>query len=290
MISTPSESPRARELSEHYALCDASLREKDRDLWLASLFAPAPERRRLHALYAFVIEVEEARFRVTQPLLGELRLQWWMDALAAGAEDAAHAHPVADALLDTIAAHALPRENLVDFLEAHIADFYDDQFETLEELLSYCSRTAAGPLLWSAKCLGLGEDKTAIAAIEDAGAALGLTRLLRLLPSAGAQFLPLELLARHGVPREDAPARRDSPQMRAALAELRALARARFAAARNAQRGTPEAARLASLPAATIPLYLERMDRRDYRPFAPQAAPQPWRRQWRLWRAARTGL
>jgi 15-cis-phytoene synthase len=290
MMDPPSESPRAAELAEHYAICDASLREKDRDLWLASLFAPAGERRRLHALWAFVLEVEEARFRVTQPLLGEMRLQWWMDAIAAEEGDGVHAHPVADALLDTIAARALSRDDLLDFLEAHIADFYDDPVERLDDLLSYCRRTAARPLLWCAKCHGFDADAAAAGAIEDAGAALGLTRLLWLLPSAGAQFLPLELLSRHGVPREDAVARRDSPQMRAALAELRALARARFAAAREAQRRIPDAARVALLPVATVPLYLDRMDARDYRPFAPQSAPQPWRRQWRLWRAAHRGL
>jgi hypothetical protein len=31
------------------------------------------------------------------------------------------------------------------------------------------------------------------------------------------------------------------------------------------------------------------MERRSYRPFAPSELPQ-WRRQWALWRAARSGL
>jgi hypothetical protein len=34
---------------------------------------------------------------------------------------------------------------------------------------------------------------------------------------------------------------------------------------------------------------LDRMERRGYRPFRPGEIPQ-WRRQWRLWRAARGGL
>ncbi len=285
-----SESSRARELAAHYALCGASLRDKDRDLWLAALFAPAAERRHVHALYAFTLEIAAASSKVTQPLLGEMRLQWWTDAIAGPEVSGANAHPVADALLDTIAAHALPREEFFDFLDAHVADFYDDALETLADLLGYCSKTAARPLRWSAKCLGLVESEAAIAALEDAGAALGLTQMLTLLPKRGAQFLPLELLARHGVPPQDASARRDSPQLRAALAELRFLAHTHFAALKRAERELAESARIALLPVATIPLYLERMEAPDYHPFEPSAAPAPWRRQWRLWRAARAGF
>ena len=49
---------RAAELAQHYALCESGLREKDRDLWLTTLFAPAERRRHLHALYAFWLEID----------------------------------------------------------------------------------------------------------------------------------------------------------------------------------------------------------------------------------------
>jgi phytoene synthase len=106
----------------------------------------------------------------------------------------------------------------------------------------------------------------------------------------GKGFLPLDLLARHEVPPQDIPAAVDSPRLRAALAELRALARARFQAAQRSAPSLDEAARVALLPAAMTPLYLERMEKRDYHPFQPLREPQPWLRQWRLWRAARAGL
>jgi phytoene synthase len=43
------------------------------------------------------------------------------------------------------------------------------------------------------------------------------------------------------------------------------------------------------LPVALVRPVLDRMERSRYRPFRPRDVPQ-WRRQWALWRAARTGL
>lgn len=273
---------------EHYAQCETLLRARDRDLWLASLFAPREARRHIHALYAFAQEAADAPAKVTQPLLGEMRLRWWADAIE-GQEtqgEGARAHPIADALIDTIERFALPRAELVALAEAHIADLYDDPMPTLAALEDYCRATAAGPMRWAARILGADPDAPSARAFEDAGVALGLARILRAAPREIARFAPTELLARHGATREDFAGTQASGRLRAALAELRALAQARYEEAREAA-GPLGDARAALLPAAIIPLYLERMARKDYDPFRAFAEPSPLRRQWRIWRAAR---
>jgi phytoene synthase len=294
-MSDPASPARAGELGEHYALCESSLREKDRDLWLAALFAPADRRRHLHALYAFWLEIDEVRAKVTQPLLGEMRLRWWADTLEAPGGEGGAAHPVADAVMDTITARGLSRGEFAAFLDAHVVDLYDDPMETVAALVAYCDATVGAVLRWSAASLGgpsLGGRNSAEAdrALADAGTALGLTLILRRLPLGGGRFVPLELLKRHGVSPDDARAGVDSAPLRSALGELRALALGRFEAARASAGGLDDATRTALLPVATVPLYLELMRRRDYNPFHGVAEPQPWRRQWRLWRAARAGL
>jgi 15-cis-phytoene synthase len=289
-VTSAGESPpaaREAELAQHYAVCEAALREKDRDAWLATLFAPADRRRRLHALHAFALEIAEIPGKVTQPLLGEMRLRWWQDALAAPNEDGGRAHPVLDALLDTLDACSLPRREVAAFLDAHVADLYDDPMPTTTALLDYCERTAAQPLRWSARALGAAGDAEAL---TEAGTALGLLGVLRRLPKGGAQFLPDDLLARHGARREDAAAGAETPQLRAAIAALIDRASQSFEQAKKAARGANEATRIALLPAATVPLYLQAMRARDFHPFGSPRDPAPWRRQWRLWRAARAGL
>lgn len=248
--------------------CAALLRERDRDLWLASLFAPAEARPFVQAIYAFVVEARDIRARVSQPLLGEMRLRWWADAIDAANSDA-RAHPVAGALLAAADRFDLPRDELVGLVEAHIFDLYDDPMPDLAALEDYCRRTAINPMLWTARALGGG----AAPAFLSAGRALGLTRALR---EPSPAFLPLSLC--------EGP----DPEMarRQARRALAASARAAFEAARDAAR-EPLAGAAALLPAATVPLYLEQMAKKDYDDGSMVASPSALRRQWRLWRAAR---
>ena len=76
--------------------------------------------------------------------------------------------------------------------------------------------------------------------------------------------------------------------MRAALAELRGFAREHLDLFAARRRPLSLATAPAFLPVALLPAYLDRMELRDYDPFkTPVDIPQ-WRRQWILWRAART--
>jgi phytoene synthase len=75
----------------------------------------------------------------------------------------------------------------------------------------------------------------------------------------------------------------------ATVGELRTRAAERLAEARAAWTGTNEALLPAFLPAAMVPLYLGRMARPGFDPLRDPADVSPFRRQWTLWRAARTG-
>ncbi len=78
--------------------CAALVREADRDRYLATLFAPAAQRNALFALYAFNVEITRVRDLAREPMPGEIRLQWWREALTGEREGEAAAHPVAAAL------------------------------------------------------------------------------------------------------------------------------------------------------------------------------------------------
>ena len=69
-------------------------------------------RRALLALFAFNIEIARIREQISQPLAGEIRLQWWSDLLAGTAHGEAAGNPVAAELLRAIERHALPHEPL----------------------------------------------------------------------------------------------------------------------------------------------------------------------------------
>jgi phytoene synthase len=278
-------------LAEHYALCGDALRQNDRDRWLACLFAPDAARPHLFALYAFNAEVSRIRDHVSQPILGEMRLQWWLDALKGGQggeiRGDLHAHPVANALLATIDAKSLPSQPLCDLLEARRFDLFDDPAPDVPFLESYCGETCSSLFRLAGLILGGAGGKDSAEAAGHAGCAYAFTGLLRSFPWHVANrqcYIPRDVLARHGLEPRNLLAREDGPALRSALAEMRALARDHLASARNAVALLPELERLA-YRALTLPeLYLREMERKDYDPYQSLVEVPQWRRQWVLWR------
>src|SRR3954462_285606 len=109
-------------MQQAFAHCEALVRAADRDRFLATLFAPRERRAALFALYAFNIEIARVREVVRDPLAGEIRLQWWSDALGGEARGDAEANPVAGALIATAARHRLPVQCLKSLIAARRFD------------------------------------------------------------------------------------------------------------------------------------------------------------------------
>ena len=272
-----------------YAYCDDLLRESDRDRWLACLFAPADRRPHLHALYAFNLEIARVREIVSDARLGELRFQWWRDAIGGEALGDPDGHPVASALRSTVEAFSLPRKALIDLIDARTFDLYDDPMPTLRDLEGYCGETSSALMRLAALVLA-GDDPGGADAAGHAGVAYAITGLLRALPWHAVRrqtYLPSDLLAKHGASRDDLLAGHMTDELASALAELRDHARSHLRLAREATRQMTPAARPALLPVALVEPYLKSMERRGFDPFAQLIEIPQWRRQWTLWRASR---
>jgi len=219
-----------------------------------------------------------------------MRLQWWREALTGERRDEGTGHPVAAALSETIERFNLPRQAFDDLLSARAFDLYDDPMPSLNDFEGYCGETSSALFRLGALILARGREPGAADAAGHAGvayASVGLLRALPLTSARGQVFLPIDVLARHGVGREDIVARRDSPGLRAALAEMRGLARRHCQAARSLARTGASDIAPVFLPLAYAPLYLSKMERAGYSPFRTIVEAPQWRRQWALWRAAR---
>jgi 15-cis-phytoene synthase len=271
-----------------YAYCEGLLRREDRDRWLASLFVPREPRRHIHALYGFSLEIARVREIISEPLLGEIRLQWWRDALE-GAGDA-KANPVAAAVLDTITRFDLPRTPLLELISARAAGLYGDTIESINALEAYTGATCSNLLRLAALILDGEEAAASLDAARHAGIAYGITGLIRALPwhrARGQVFLPVEILQAHGAKREDLAVGHASPGVLAALAELRAVARAHLDIFCAKLPGLPDKSRPAFLPVCLCEPYLRLMEKPGYEPFKTVIELPQWRRQWILWRASR---
>ncbi|OSZ69044.1 hypothetical protein CAP39_09605 [Sphingomonas sp. IBVSS1] len=85
-------------------IIEAELKARDRDRWLACLYAPAGARPGLIALMALDCELAQLVVTTTEPMLGEIRLAWWRERLEGLDAGEVPAQP----LLAALAAHVLP--------------------------------------------------------------------------------------------------------------------------------------------------------------------------------------
>jgi phytoene/squalene synthetase len=168
-------------MQDAYTHCEAVVRAADKDRFLAALFAPAGLRRHLHALYAFSGEIARVREAAREVLPGEIRLQWWRDALAGQARGEVNANPIAAALLDTVAQYALPVEPLLGLIDAHSFDLYDEAMATVAELDAYGRDTEGALMTLGARVLAGGEVPGAGAAAS-VGIACAVAHRLRSFP------------------------------------------------------------------------------------------------------------
>jgi phytoene synthase len=92
-------------LTSNLDLAIAELRQRDRDRYLAALYAPAEVRSALIALFGIDAELGAVVAGTTEPMIGEIRLAWWREALEGLDSGTVPAQP----LLQLVAAELLPR-------------------------------------------------------------------------------------------------------------------------------------------------------------------------------------
>lgn len=275
-------------MQSNFEHCAALVREADRDRYLATLFAPAEHRPGLFALYAFNVEIARVRDLAREPMPGEIRLQWWREVLSGEREGEAAAHPVAAALRQTLARYGFVAGPLVELIDARTFDLYDEPMATVLDLELYGIKTQSPVFAMAAGILGTGDAPPEMFTL-DAGVAYTIGSILSNFPRHAARrqlYVPLDVLGRHAVNREEIFARQANAALRAALAEMRHHARQHLAAAQAKLSSVPAEILPGLLPVALVGPALGRMEGADYDPFRPGTLPA-WRRQWLLWRAAR---
>jgi phytoene/squalene synthetase len=214
--------------------CAALVAAGDPDRWATVLAAPVAARRVLIPLYALNLEIARAPWASAEPLVAEMRVQWWRDRV----EDIARGgtvpgHPVleaAAALIDADAAAVLDR-----MAEARRWDIWREPFADAAALTAHLDATAGG-LMWLA-ARALGAPPGAEGAVRDVAAGQGMAGWLMAVPALRAR-------GREPLPAEPA-----------ALARA---AMARLEAGRRARGGLPSGAAPALYPACGARRILDR--------------------------------
>jgi phytoene synthase len=266
-------------------------RDGDPDRYASALFASGACRERLFALYAFNVELARIGEQVSEPQLGEIRLQWWRDALDRACAGETTGHPVADALGLAVRECDLSRRSLADLIDARRFDVSVRIMPDTAALDDYLANTA-GALFKLACEIGMAggraaEPRALEQAVRAAGIAYGLTGLMRALPvhvRRGRVDIPADGLLRHGTSPAQLLAGEGGEGLTELLAELRERARGALKSATQHLGELPPGARPAFLPLALVEPYLSALQKVD--PLRQVAEINPLYRLWRLatWR------
>jgi phytoene synthase len=269
------------------AFCADLVRNHDFDRYASTLFVPADRRRSLLALYAFNAEVSRVRDQVRQALPGEIRLQWWTDALTDNGHGDVEQNPIAAELLLAVRSFGLPVDRLAKLVDAHIFDLYNDPMPDLAVLESHF-RDTSGTLF---ACAGrvLGDSSEAVDHVaEHAGLAQGVARIAARLPYDAARsqlYLPHDMLRQNGGSEQEFYAGKLTPAIRATLDQLIKGAQEQLAVADGMLVDVAEPARAAFLPMVLTKYDLGQMSAASFDPFDLYIRSR-LRTLWALWRAS----
>jgi phytoene synthase len=269
--------------------CAELVRTHDFSRYASTLFVPAGQRRALLALYAFNVEISRVREQVSQPLPGEMRLQWWTDMLAGAGHGGIEGNPVAAELQLAIQNWHLPVERLSRLIDEHQFDLYNDPMPTMAALESYINDTSSALFSLGAGIAGGQSDRIEHLA-RHAGLAQGMAQVMAALPRDASRrqlFVPLQVLQQHGSGMEEVFAGKQTPKLRAVLDQLIGESRGHLKTAFALLGSVPPEVRPVFLPLALVVRDLTRMSRADSDPFVLQVTSR-LQTLWTLWRAARS--
>jgi 15-cis-phytoene synthase len=274
------------EMSEaDVAVVAAAARDGEPDRYLAALLAPPPQRQALLALAAFSAEIRRIPALVHEPAMGEIRRQWWRDALAM-APELRSGNPVADTVRAAARAHGLPADLLVGVIDAMPCEPRNDASLGDEALRAYLWGAEGALFALAAQILTVPAGPEATAACAASGHASGLVRLLLGLPQSIAWGRPTASAERQVV--EKASTMREqssldtSARIKSLAEEHAAQIRGSLAAARQFARELPRLARVAFLPLALVEPYLRILERSSDRFLAEGARIAPLMRVCRI--------
>ena len=271
-----------RQDSDRY--CRDEVKAHDHDRYLTALFAPPVERRGLFALYAFNQEVARTAEVVSEAMLGEIRLQWWREAIEEVFAGRPREHLVVAELAALQEKRALSQPHFEFLLEGRAADLSAEPPGDLVSLEGYLEATSASLMRLALQALSVA-DEAAEKAARHLGIAWGLAGLLRAVPFHARQkrvYLPQDHLSVAGVKMADLFELRGSDAIDGVVMRLAKRAGEHLEEGRGAARALPSAALPAFLPAVLAGRYLQRLEKAEYNVFAPRFQQPPPGRIWWL--------
>ena len=211
--------------------CRTLARRHYENFTVASWLLPRRLRQHFYNVYAYCRWADDLADETGDPARSLRLLDWWaaeLDRCYAG-----HAtHPVFVALAETVRRFDVPQAPFADLLAAFRQDQHVTRYETFDQLLEYCRRSANPVGRMVLHLFGYRDEERAVWS-DAICTALQLTNFWQDVAIDGQKgriYIPGEDRERHGVTEEEVLSGRMGPGFRGLLAELVERTRERFRA------------------------------------------------------------
>ena len=269
--------------SARLSYCAREVRRHDHDRYLSCVFAPDRQREGLFALYAFNLEVARIAESVSEEILGQIRLQWWREAIEGIYVGRPRNHEVVLALSETVQTNELDRSLLDRLIDGRAFDLDKAPPHDHAAWEAYAEATSSGLIVLALQSLGVRGDSSERFA-HHLGLAWAMTGHLKAIPFHAVQrrlYLPSDLLQACGVELGDLFELRASSALNQAVEQSVEQARKHLTQAREIGRELPKSAASIRLLRVLADRFLRDLATVGYNPFDQKLArPRPgavWR-------------
>ncbi|HTI85085.1 MAG TPA: squalene/phytoene synthase family protein [Alphaproteobacteria bacterium] len=260
------------------ALADVA-RAGDYDRYLTVLFAPIEARPALLALIALNLELARVRDAVVEPMIGQIRLQWWRDTVGEALAGRPRNHQVLQAIADSrTRLNAGLIEDMIDAREIELGD----PPASLDAFERYCAGTSGALAEAMAVALGAKQEAEGAREVGTAFGMIGVLRSVRWQAERGRVLLPGDVLVQSGASLEALRRLRSEPALADAARRIADAARAHLSP-------TVAKSKAALLLAPLAKVYLRRLGAVNYDLLGADLSLSPLRKQLAVGWAAFTG-
>ena len=180
--------------------CFDIVRTHDKDRFLIGLIVPRSKRDDLWPIYAFNFEVAKTAEMVTEPMMGNIRLQWWRDAIEEiYAGTLPRKHEVVEPLASVINKYDLPKDDFLALINVRDFDLEYKMLSDWESFEIYARKTNAPLNNLALKILGKEEETDIINQVSFYYGAIGLLRAIPFHLNGRRLLIPQDILDIHDV-------------------------------------------------------------------------------------------
>lgn len=180
------------------------LKENDYNRYLITIFFPEKYRESIQVIYAFSCEIASIKIMINNPLMAQIRLKWWQEAINDIYSDTIRQHYIIKPLASIIHKYKIDYKYFDKILLARSYDFCDEEIITKVEFNKYITDIYVTIDQIVLKILGIDEEDKLITQNSYNYGIINILGSVKYQQGIGKKFiLPLELMQKYCVNKHD---------------------------------------------------------------------------------------